>query len=112
MPAAVVSDHAIALIEEEHHLVVPIIGRERPAVAENDGLTFAPVLIINFDSVFRCNRGHMTSLSGCKSVGRHYARIARIFCERAMTSAGDPSSARWWRWAPRPRRRRRGRRWR
>src|ERR1700756_805443 len=52
MSAAVVSDNAIAVIDEEHHLRVPIIGRERPAVAKNDGLTFAPVLVINFDSVF------------------------------------------------------------
>src|ERR1700751_3236758 len=110
MSAAVVSDNAIALIEEEHHLIVPIIGRERPAVAEHDGLTFAPVLVINFNSVFRGNRGHvMTLLGGWKFVGGHYAPIARILGKRAMASAGDPSNARWWRWGPRPRRRRRGR---
>src|SRR5579862_6968781 len=110
MSAPVVSDHTIALIEEEHHLIVPIVSRERPAVAKHDGLTFAPVLVINFESVFRGNRGHvMTLLGGWKCVGGHYAPIARIFCERLMTSAGDPSSARWWHWGPRPRRRRRGR---
>src|SRR5580692_9034954 len=113
MSAPVVRDNAIALIEEEHHLIVPIIGRERPAVAKHDGLTFAPILVINFDSVFRGNRGHvMTSLGGWKFVGGHYAPIERNFCKWAMTSGCDRSSARWWRWGRRPRRRHRGRRWR
>ena len=35
MPAPVVGDHAEALAEEEHHLRLPIIGRERPAVAKH-----------------------------------------------------------------------------
>src|SRR6184192_110190 len=52
--SSVMGDDAIAFLEEEQHLRVPIIGRERPAVAEHDGLTFAPVLIIDVDvsSVF------------------------------------------------------------
>ena len=45
MAAPVVGDHAVALAEEEQHLRVPIIGRQRPAVAKHDGLTFAPVLV-------------------------------------------------------------------
>src|SRR6266568_4624000 len=54
MAAPVVGDDAIAVLEEEQHLRVPIIGRQRPAVAEHDGLTFAPVLVIDVDvsSVF------------------------------------------------------------
>src|ERR1700746_3209524 len=52
MSAAVGSDNAIAVIEEERHLVVPIIGRDGPAGAKHDGLAFAPVLVMNFDSVF------------------------------------------------------------
>src|SRR3989475_2456617 len=54
MASSVMGDDAIALFEEEQHLRVPIIGRQRPAVAEHDGLTFAPVLIIDVDvsSVF------------------------------------------------------------
>src|SRR5881396_4008499 len=48
------SDDAIAVLEEEQHLRVPIIGRQRPTMAEDDGLSFAPVFIINVDvsSVF------------------------------------------------------------
>jgi len=44
MSAPVVGYDAIAVLEEEQHLRVPIIGRQRPAVAKHDGLTFAPVL--------------------------------------------------------------------
>jgi hypothetical protein len=50
--AAVMSDDAIAAIEEEQHLRIPVIGRQRPTMAEDDGLAFAPILIINLDAVF------------------------------------------------------------
>ncbi len=50
--AAVMGDDAIAVIEEEQHLRVPVIGRQRPAMAEHDGLTFAPVLVIDLNAVF------------------------------------------------------------
>src|SRR5437588_3119500 len=54
MAASVMSDDAIAVVEKEQHLRVPVIGRQRPAVAEDDGLSFAPVFIIDVDvsSVF------------------------------------------------------------
>ena len=58
--AAVVRDHAIALLEEKQHLVVPVVGRQRPAVAENDGLTLAPILVIDFDAVLRFDKAHVT----------------------------------------------------
>ena len=57
--AAVMGDHAIALIEEEQHLRVPVIGRQRPAMAEHDGLTFAPVLIEDLNAVFRFDETHV-----------------------------------------------------
>jgi len=52
MAAPVVGDHAEALAEEEQHLRVPIISRQRPAVAKHDGLTFAPVLVEDLNAVF------------------------------------------------------------
>src|SRR5712692_2824882 len=58
MPPPVVGYDAIAVVEEEQHLRVPIIGRERPAVAKHDGLTFAPVLVVDLRPVFRRNRRH------------------------------------------------------
>ena len=42
VPAAVVGDDAVALRQEEQHLVVPVVGGQRPAVAEHDRLTLCP----------------------------------------------------------------------
>ena len=52
--APVMGDDAIAVFKEEQHLRVPIIGRQRPTMAEDYGLTFAPVFVIDVDvsSVF------------------------------------------------------------
>jgi hypothetical protein len=58
MTAPVVGNDAIAVLEEEQHLSVPIIGRQRPAVAEHDGLPFAPVLVEDLDAVFGGDRTH------------------------------------------------------
>ncbi len=59
--AAVMGYDAIAVIEEEQHLRVPVIGRQRPTMAEHDGLTFAPVLVEDLNAIFCCNRAHVTS---------------------------------------------------
>jgi hypothetical protein len=55
--SSVMGDNAIAMVEEKKHLRVPVIGRQRPAVAEDDGLSFAPVFIkdVNVSSVFFSN---------------------------------------------------------
>ena len=53
MAASVVGDDAIAAIQEEQHLRVPVIGRQWLAVAEHDGLTFARVLVENLRAIFR-----------------------------------------------------------
>src|SRR5580698_2794379 len=66
--AAVMRDDAIALFQEEHHLVVPVVGGERPAVRENDGLAGAPVLVENCDSIFRGDRWHCDSPFASSSV--------------------------------------------
>src|SRR5689334_6966991 len=42
VPAPVVRDHAVAAPWEEHHLGIPVVSRERPAVAEDDRLARAP----------------------------------------------------------------------
>ena len=46
MTPAVVGDDAIAMIEEEHHRRVPIVGRQAPAMAEHDRLRGGPVKIM------------------------------------------------------------------
>src|SRR3546814_11530225 len=49
----VVGNHAVALREEEEQLVVPLVGRERPAVMEDERLRIArpPVLVENLRAV-------------------------------------------------------------
>src|SRR5690349_18581459 len=58
MAAAVVSNDTIAMSEEEQHLRVPVVGRQRPTMAEHNGLTFAPIFVEDFDSIFRFDCGH------------------------------------------------------
>ena len=55
MAAPVMSDDPVALAKEEQHLGVPIISRERPAMAEHDGLSLTPILVENFDAVLGGN---------------------------------------------------------
>src|SRR6266404_1136395 len=52
--SSIMGDDAITVFEEEQHLRVPVISRQRPTVAEDDRLSFTPVLIIDVDvcSVF------------------------------------------------------------
>src|SRR5271154_4548111 len=52
VPAAVVGYDAIAVTQEEQHLRVPVICRQRPPMAEDNGLTFAPVLVEDLNAVF------------------------------------------------------------
>ena len=47
----IVGDDAIALVEEEEQLDVPVVCRERPAVAEDDRLARAPVLVEDLNAV-------------------------------------------------------------
>src|ERR1700746_3589693 len=58
MSPAIMGDHAITLAEEKQHLRVPIIGRKRPAMAEDDGVALPPVFVEDFDSVLRRDHWH------------------------------------------------------
>src|SRR6202023_1040885 len=61
VPSPVMRDDSIALLAEEQHLSVPVVGGERPTVTEHDGLALSPVLVVNGCSVFRCNGWHRCS---------------------------------------------------
>src|SRR5207249_12079943 len=54
MSTPISCNDAETFAEEKKHLRIPVIGRQRPAVTEDDGLSFAPVLVIDVDvsSVF------------------------------------------------------------
>src|SRR5271154_6606013 len=60
MASPVVRDHSIAALPEEQHLPVPIVSAQRPTVREDNGLSRAPVLVINLCSIFGCNSCHKT----------------------------------------------------
>src|SRR5271156_3359594 len=61
--APVVRDDSIAVLAEEQHLSVPVVRGERPAVTEHNGLTRAPVLVINLRAIFCRNCRHTSLLS-------------------------------------------------
>ena len=62
VPAPVMRDDSIAVLAEKEHLGVPVVRGEWPAVAEDNRLAAAPVLVVNLRAVFGRNGGH-TSLS-------------------------------------------------
>src|SRR5215831_18293600 len=61
MAAAVMGDNAEAVIEEEQHLRIPIVRRQRPTVAEHNRLARAPILIEYLGAVLGRNRRHTKS---------------------------------------------------
>ncbi len=63
MPTTIMGDHAIALLQEEQHLVVPVVRAERPTMAENHWLSFAPVLVEDLDTVFGRDSRHESTLA-------------------------------------------------
>src|SRR5208337_1172455 len=83
MAAAVMGDHAKTLAEEEEHLRVPIVRRERPAMAEHDGLTRAPVLVEDLDAVRGGDRRHVPILSLIKPKAPRWKRYAHDALWRA-----------------------------
>src|SRR6184192_1488018 len=70
MTTPVVGYDAIAVLEEEQHLGVPIIPRQWPTVAEYDGLTLAPVLVEDLNAVFGGDRVQRTRSLGTGGGGR------------------------------------------
>jgi hypothetical protein len=58
MAAAVDADHAIAMMDEEQHLSIPVVGAERPTMMEDDGLALAPILVEDLNAVLRSNEAH------------------------------------------------------
>jgi hypothetical protein len=51
VPAPVMSDHPVAVVQEEEHLGVPVVGRQGPPVTEDDRLTGTLVLEVDLSSV-------------------------------------------------------------
>ena len=51
MPTSVVRDHPVAMSQEEQHLGVPVIRRQRPTVTEDDRLPVPPVLVVDLSLI-------------------------------------------------------------
>ncbi len=56
--ASIVGNDTVAVRQEVHHLGIPVIGRQRPAVVEDDWLSTAPVLVIDLNPVLGRDRIH------------------------------------------------------
>src|SRR5262249_61692138 len=65
MSAPISCNDAIAFAEEEKHLRVPIIRRERPPVTEHNRLPAAPVFIIDLYPVLSGNGVSFPFFSVC-----------------------------------------------
>ncbi len=58
VPSPVMRDDAKTLLAEEQHLSVPVVRGKRPAVTEYDGLSGAPVFVVDLRSVFHSDCRH------------------------------------------------------
>jgi len=67
MAAAVMGNDASAAFAEEHHLRVPGIGRQGPAMREDDRLPLAPILVKDPGTVVCGDRGHVRIPSSAKA---------------------------------------------
>src|SRR5664280_2033355 len=86
MATTVMGDRAIAVGCQEEHLSLPTIGIQRPAVAEHDGVSCAPVLVIDLRAVFGCNPAHFVCLNFCR---RRVVRLTiSLTCRLAGTTGG------------------------
>ena len=61
MAAPIMSDDEEPIAGEEEHLGIPVVGVERPAVAEDDGraLLVAPLLVVELRSISEFDERHV-----------------------------------------------------
>src|SRR6185369_7364332 len=82
--APVVGDDAVPPVEEVQHLVVPVIGAQRPAVAEHDRLARTPVLVEDLRAIAGRDSPHRHLLP---SVGRGTSATEPSLASNATKSA-------------------------
>src|ERR1700744_6646678 len=51
-------DHAKPVIQKEHHLRVPVVRRQRPAMRKDNGLPAAPIFVENLNAILRTHLTH------------------------------------------------------
>src|SRR5262245_3694747 len=91
VPAPVMSDDAVALLQEIEQLVVPVIAAERPTMMEHDGLRAlrALVLVENRRAIVCRDRTHVFSsprdtLLVCETSPQGRIEISRFMNGRVM----------------------------
>src|SRR5258706_15858004 len=70
MAATVMGDRAIAMRGHEEQLVIPSVSVERPAVAEDDGLPHAPVLVKDLGAVLCGDRARAHGINSPFRINR------------------------------------------
>src|SRR4051794_41634941 len=85
MPAPVMGDDAKSLVQEEHHLCVPIVRRQWPAVRKHHRLARTPVLVENLNAVLGLDGAH--GVTPCV-VGFGKLRLARRQAKPVLETGG------------------------
>src|SRR6266516_131613 len=97
VPAPIMGNHAKAFAEKEKHLRIPIVRGERPAVAKDDGLSAAPVFIIDVDvnSVFFSDSDvwHWRVLSCYSALAKSLLAGEPLSCPDALLRRGTTPDA-------------------
>ena len=70
MATAIMGNDPKAAVKEEQHLRIPVVGRQRPTMAEDDGLSRTPVFVEYFGTVFGGDRGHREPPASLNCVDR------------------------------------------
>ncbi len=56
--ATVMGDNAKAAIQKEHHLRIPVVRRQRPAMRKHHGRPAAPIFVEDVNAIFRAHLFH------------------------------------------------------
>ena len=51
MATTIVSNHAVTVPQEKHHLGVPIVRVQRPAMMEDERPARSPILVVNLSAI-------------------------------------------------------------
>src|SRR5262249_41629986 len=87
MAAAIMGDAAVAARSEEKHLVLEGVRAERPAVAEDNRLSRAPVIEIDLCSISGRDRAHLAVSFDGIAAGRRGSCL-HTACNPLMVSLG------------------------
>src|SRR5580693_6115705 len=95
-------DYAIAVLREKEHLAGPRFRRQRPAVAEDNRLSGAPILVVDLCSVLGRYCAHFgisfvvtANLSGARSFPTGCSSVRALGHEGTRTYSGETARREW-----------------